>query len=191
MGIPPSGLEGVPPCWVWMGYPPPISQSSRASTCYAVGSMPLAFMQDDFLLLLFVVFFAPIFILLFNFLMYLDPNTKIDIAWKQEAYRPPRSKCLLCCPVSWWEGVTPSSPGQGGYPIQSWVEGTLGWETPPFLPRPGMGYLPAQTWDGVPPWPGNGVPPIGRMGTIPPHKCEQTTWYLWKHYLPSSFGCGR
>ena len=30
----------------WMGYPPP---NSKASTCYVVGSMPLAFTQEDFL----------------------------------------------------------------------------------------------------------------------------------------------
>ena len=36
-------------------------------------------------------------------------------AWTQEAYRPPRSKCSLCCSVSQreWGGI-PSSPGWGG-----------------------------------------------------------------------------
>ena len=29
--------------------PPPIAQSSIASTCYAVGGVPLAFTQEDFL----------------------------------------------------------------------------------------------------------------------------------------------
>ena len=34
----------------WMGYPlPPIRQSSIASTCYVAGGMPLAFLQEDFL----------------------------------------------------------------------------------------------------------------------------------------------
>ena len=45
------GLDGVPShdC---NGYaPPPIRQSSIASTCYAVGGMPLAFTQEDFLVL--------------------------------------------------------------------------------------------------------------------------------------------
>ena len=32
-----------------MGYPPPITQSSIASTCYAAGGVPLAFTQEDFL----------------------------------------------------------------------------------------------------------------------------------------------
>ena len=51
--------EGYPPGQVWMvgGYPrypphPPIRQSSIASTCYVAGSMPLAFTQEDFLVLL-------------------------------------------------------------------------------------------------------------------------------------------
>ena len=51
--------EGYPPGQVWMvggylGYPPhpPIRQSSIASTCYVTGSMPLAFTQEDFLVLL-------------------------------------------------------------------------------------------------------------------------------------------
>ena len=45
----------------------------------------------------------------------------------------------------------------GGYPILTWSVGTLG--TPPS--RPGMGYPPIQTWDGVPPHPdlGWGTPP--------------------------------
>ena len=38
---PPPGLDGV--------HPPPIRQSSIASTCYAAGGMPLAFTQEDFL----------------------------------------------------------------------------------------------------------------------------------------------
>ena len=33
----------------WWGYRPPTRQSSIVSTCYAAGSMPLAFMQEDFL----------------------------------------------------------------------------------------------------------------------------------------------
>ena len=39
-----------PPSRPGMGYPSPIRrQSSKASTCYAVGRMPLAFTQEDFL----------------------------------------------------------------------------------------------------------------------------------------------
>ena len=41
---PPPGLDGVTP-------PPPIRQSSIASTCYAADGMPLAFTQEDFLVL--------------------------------------------------------------------------------------------------------------------------------------------
>ena len=66
MGVPPLGLDEVPPqdwmgvspCWNWMGVtPPPIStglgyppllvrHSSIMSTCYAAGGMPLAFTQN-------------------------------------------------------------------------------------------------------------------------------------------------
>ena len=52
--VPQSGLDGggsVPP-WPGLdggGYRPPTRQSSIVSTCYAAGSMPLAFMQEDFL----------------------------------------------------------------------------------------------------------------------------------------------
>ena len=43
MGVPPSH-------WDWMGVLLPSSrQSSRASTCYTAGSMPLTFTQEDFL----------------------------------------------------------------------------------------------------------------------------------------------
>ena len=55
-------------------------------------------------------------------------------AWTQEAYRPPRSKCLLCWSVL-IRGGTSSSPG-GGYPIQSWMR---------KAPHPvlGMGGIPS------------------------------------------------
>ena len=45
-----SGTPPPPQAQDWMGYPPlPIRrQSSIASTCYAAGGMPLAFMQEDF-----------------------------------------------------------------------------------------------------------------------------------------------
>ena len=42
-GVPPPWLDGVPP--------PPIRQNSTASTCYAAGGMPLAFTQEDFLVI--------------------------------------------------------------------------------------------------------------------------------------------
>ena len=50
MGSPQPGLDGVPPGQNWMGYPP--IRQSIASTCYAAGGMPLAFTQEDFLVLL-------------------------------------------------------------------------------------------------------------------------------------------
>ena len=44
------GLDRVPPTQDWMGYPPPpIRQSRIERTCYAAGGMPLAFTQEDFL----------------------------------------------------------------------------------------------------------------------------------------------
>ena len=44
LGYPPQpGLDGVPS--------PPHRQSSIASTCYAAGGMPLAFTQEDFLVI--------------------------------------------------------------------------------------------------------------------------------------------
>ena len=52
---PPSWLDGYPLPWLdgvppthhdWMGYPP---TTNIVSTCYAAGSMPLAFTQEDFL----------------------------------------------------------------------------------------------------------------------------------------------
>ena len=49
VGYPP-GLDEVPPSPTqdWMAYHPPLD-SSIVSTCYAAGSMSLAFTQDDFL----------------------------------------------------------------------------------------------------------------------------------------------
>ena len=58
--VPPSpdlgqGLDGVPPIQDWMGYPCPwldlVHPISKASTCYAAGGVPLAFTQEDFLVL--------------------------------------------------------------------------------------------------------------------------------------------
>ena len=103
-------------------------------------------------------------------------------AWTQEAYRPPCSKCSLCCSVSWWGGGY--IRGTGGYLIQSWMGGTpswtwdgvphiswmgyphldLEWGTP--LPGPGMGYPRPSQLDGVPPtWTWDGVPPSAGWST--------------------------
>ena len=48
---PPQTLDGAPPpLWDWVPPThPPTRQSSIASTCYAAGSVPLAFTQEDFL----------------------------------------------------------------------------------------------------------------------------------------------
>ena len=43
---PQPGLDG----WGYLGYPP-IRQNSIASTCYPAGGMPLAFTQEDFLVI--------------------------------------------------------------------------------------------------------------------------------------------
>ena len=66
--------------------------------------------------------------------------------------------------------------GGGEYPIQSWLEGV----TP--LSRPGMGYPPIQTWDGVPLCPDlgwgtlpgqlDGIPPIQTWDGVPPPSQE-------------------
>ena len=47
--VPQSQDGGTPPPQDGWGYPSPRRQSSTASTCYAAGSMPLAFTQEDFL----------------------------------------------------------------------------------------------------------------------------------------------
>ena len=49
----PSGWWGVPH-EDWMGIPHIRRQSSRAITCYAMGGMPLAFTQEDFLVYLWI-----------------------------------------------------------------------------------------------------------------------------------------
>ena len=103
-------------------------------------------------------------------------------AWTQEAYRPLRSKCSLCCwgrgvphPVMVGGGVTLSSHGGGRVPIQFWWGGV-----PPHHPDLAWGY-PIQSWwgdilrgtphhpdlAGVPPppsRPGMGYPPTHRPG---------------------------
>ena len=45
LGYPLAGTGAPPPAQLELGYPP-WGQNSRASTCYAAGSMPLAFTQD-------------------------------------------------------------------------------------------------------------------------------------------------
>ena len=61
LGYPQPGLDGggAPP-WpgldvggTWGTPHPPIRQSSIASTCYVAGGMPLAFTQEDFLVIQF------------------------------------------------------------------------------------------------------------------------------------------
>ena len=50
--LPWSRLDGVPPCPGLDGVPPPPPirrQISKVSTCYTAGDVPLAFMQEDFL----------------------------------------------------------------------------------------------------------------------------------------------
>ena len=97
-------------------------------------------------------------------------------AWTQEAHRPPRSKCSLCCSVCVCGGGPRWGTPNMGYPPRHRVPPEMGhppdlrWGTPTSELR--WGTPPTQTWDGVPPV---------------PRKCEQT----WKYYLPPSFGCGR
>ena len=70
MGYPPSNIGwGTPsPIQDWMGYPPtphpdlgqgvaqvPPPPISKTSTCYAAGGVPLAFTQEDFLVLLLII----------------------------------------------------------------------------------------------------------------------------------------
>ena len=111
--------------------------------------------------------------------------------------QPLRSKCSLCCSVSWLGvGGTPSSLGQGvpqvpptwtwdgvpphqldGYPhlelgwstpqLAGWVPPTWTWDGVPSLPGPGMGYPPPGPEMGYPP------PPLAGWGTPLP-KCGQT-----------------
>ena len=92
---------------------------------------------------------------------------------------------------SWLEdppSLTPILP-DGGIPSGKGVPPSwLGTGYP--LSRPGKGvHSPIQTWDLVPPLSGaeKGVPPPNQLdGGNPPQ-----WWTKWKHYLPSSFRCGR
>ena len=76
--------------------------------------------------------------------------------WTQEAHYPLRSKCPLCCSVSWW--VVPHSILTGGTPIQSW------WGLP----------VPPVRKDGHPPLGRMVVPPIGKDGVPSPSRSGQT-----------------
>ena len=80
-------------------------------------------------------------------------------AWTQEAYRPPHSKCLLCCSVSWWGG----GGGGRGTHIQSWWGG--GYPQPVlrgYLHPVLMGGTPIKSWWG-------GIPLSARWCTPYPH----------------------
>ena len=112
-------------------------------------------------------------------------------AWTQEAYRPPRSKCPLCCSVQ--AGGTVSWPG-GGDLILTWSEGVL---------RHGIarGYpstapLPERTWERTWDWGPHGieVPPLKWPGTRDLGKNLGLGYspapvlidrHLWKHCPPS------
>ena len=111
-------------------------------------------------------------------------------AWTQEAYRPPHSKCLLCCSV--WGGVphprvgvpqpgvdgggVPPSrvgvPSQvlmvGGTPARSWWwRGTTGTTGTPLPSRPSSGGYPGTPSPSRPGWgspSGIGYPPPSRPG---------------------------
>ena len=54
-----GGYTRVPPIQDWIGYlpvqtPPPPSAISNVNTCYAAGGVPLAFTQEDFLVLRYI-----------------------------------------------------------------------------------------------------------------------------------------
>ena len=117
-------------------------------------------------------------------------------AWTQEAYRPPRSKYLLCCSDSWgylpWLGGGGDTYAEWGLPTLAggylpWIGG--------YLPWPGRGYL---RWMG-------GVPLGWKLGPIPPISWKVGTllvgWYgyppptpnMWtdrKYYLPHPLDAG-
>ena len=101
-------------------------------------------------------------------------------AWKQEAYRPPRSKCSFCRPVigGGGGGSTPSCSSlrdhpcwpwgthpalATGYPILSWLGGIPTWTPPPM-------------WN----WGTGGTSgSIIRCSDPPPW---ERTWGQWKYY---------
>ena len=106
-GVPQLGLDGSTlPHRDWMGYPtvrngwgyPPVStgwgtpltplgDSSRASTCYVMGGMLLAFMQDDFLVL-----YSP---------KGLDPEADTYLHFQGEKYAYSLSKTLDIWTLNW------------------------------------------------------------------------------------------
>ena len=71
-------------------------------------------------------------------------------------------------------GGTPSSPAQGGHPIQSWTG----------VPHPADGAGGGET-----PW--DGVPPSAGWDTTPPPPQMWTDRHLWKQYFPSYYVRGR
>ena len=101
---------------------------------------------------------------------YVEPKKQESpAAWTQEGYRPPRSKCLLCCSVSWW-GYPHPAPMRGyPNPIQTG-------DTPnPVLTRGtpiSQMRVPTLEMMGYPQSGRIGVPiPVGRDGgyPFPPH----------------------
>ena len=68
-GVPPLPRPGTgyPP--TWDGAPPLITHSSIATTCYVAGGVPLAFTQEDFLVLFYFIFFFFYFILFYFFFL--------------------------------------------------------------------------------------------------------------------------
>ena len=118
-------------------------------------------------------------------------NKKVPLR-EREAYHTLRSKCPLCCCVSWWGvppsspeggythpvltggtpsssngGSTPSSPNRGtiGYPHQlDGVPPSARWRYP--SPSAGWGYFPVSQME-LPPLTRWGYPAIGWMG-VPP-----------------------
>ena len=115
------------------------------------------------------------------------PEQESSPAWTQEACRPPRNKYSFCypnrgggeVPHPWW--------GYLGYPLSVWT--WLGYT--PCLHLAG-GPPPHASWMGypLPPlWTWLGYPPIWTWPWYPPPLPK--VWTDWKHYLPSSFGCGR
>ena len=128
--------------------------------------------------------------------------------WTQEAYRLPRRKYSICCPIleggggypipGWGEGYP--IPGQGGYPIPGWREypipGSGGY------PIPGSGGTPYLTggtlsWDWGTPWEGTWDQwlwyPLGRdlwpVTGVPPWKGHGTSGSImgwrWGNPLPA------
>ena len=139
-------------------------------------------------------------------------------AWTQEAYRPPRSKHMLCL-LTGGRGVPPSSPNRGGVPHPVLTGGS-----PPSSPDGGGEYPhTVSMWGGVPPpvdqveyphWqdgvtpspcrpdgctphqpdrctphqPDGGTPLSAGWGYLPPPPEMWKERHLWKQYLLHSLG---